>query len=191
MGIDFDRIAIDADYWDKVAPNGASHLINKSNFVKWVCGVEYFFKEGVSIVWRPSEAPWPLEEYKSHAFMTVVAKPTKPESSEWADGFPSFDEKCLALYSTANNTWHEARIVGRDSDMVIGRWLEGPKQGLLFEFVLQSSFKPIISQKQKDCDNIEEDLLGILPFCEYTDKQIEELAEILYSLGYRKPVAIK
>lgn len=49
------------------------------------------------------------------------------------------------------------------------------------------SFRPIRSPEEVEQEALKTDLLGILPFCEYTDKQIEEMAQILYVQGYRKP----
>jgi hypothetical protein len=78
MTIDLERLAVDADYWDEVAPEGASHLINEYYFVKWVDKIEYNFTNKLSLEWRSCRISWPLNQYTSHHFMTVLAKPHKP-----------------------------------------------------------------------------------------------------------------
>ena len=50
-------------------------------------------------------------------------------------------------------------------------------------------FRPIPTQAQLEREELTVDLLGILPFCEYDESQIKELAKILYTQGYRKPDA--
>lgn len=45
-------------------------------------------------------------------------------------------------------------------------------------------FEPVPSEQEE----LYEDLLGVLPFVEYDEKQIKEMAQILYTQGYRKPL---
>ena len=49
--------------------------------------------------------------------------------------------------------------------------------------------RTIRTQAEREVEVLQEDLLGILPFCEYTDDQISEMAKILHTQGYRKPDA--
>jgi hypothetical protein len=52
MTIDVDRLAVDADYWDEVAPDGASHFMHTEKFVKWVFGVEWVFYASSGREWK-------------------------------------------------------------------------------------------------------------------------------------------
>jgi hypothetical protein len=38
--VDMARLKVDAKYWDEVAPEGATHLIDGERFAKWVDGRE-------------------------------------------------------------------------------------------------------------------------------------------------------
>jgi hypothetical protein len=193
--IDIRRLSVDLDYWDKVAPNGASHFMYSEKFVKWVDGVEWVFYTSSDKAWKQAVLTWPLQKYTDNG-NEVVAKPSKPAAPEWdGEGLSPVGTECevnindieLSLVGTPDG-WRWCEILAHRDDCAIV-WI--PSCNVAAKVTNRRAFRPIRSQKQTDLDNIEEDLLGILPFCEYTDKQIEELAEILYSLGYRKPVAIK
>jgi hypothetical protein len=63
--------------------------------------------------------------------------------------WPPVGEDCLARYATYKTEWYKAKIVGKDSLSIVGRWLEGPKVSQLFEYTLQSSFRPIFNEAEK------------------------------------------
>ena len=48
-------------------------------------------------------------------------------------------------------------------------------------------FRPLRTQAEREKQALNEDLLGILPFCEYDGPDIKELTDILYAQGCRKP----
>jgi len=102
MTIDIERLAVDLDYWNAVAPEGATHLINKNNFAKWIDGikqdfVEYEFKANQ---WEPSNYNWSLEKYTKIKGFHVIAKPTKPAAPEWdGAGLPPVGCECEVIES--------------------------------------------------------------------------------------------
>jgi hypothetical protein len=88
MTIDLERLAVDADYWDEVAPEGATHFMYSEKFVKWVDGVELSFYVSSERKWKKSFCSWSLQQYIDCGDY-MIAKPTKPAAQEWdGEGLP-------------------------------------------------------------------------------------------------------
>jgi hypothetical protein len=99
MTIDLERLAVDADYWDEVAPEGATHFMYSEKFVKWVDGVEWAFYTSSDKAWKQATLTWPLQKYTDNG-NEVIAKPkSQPTdtqaaesgaqiSAEWVNGIP-------------------------------------------------------------------------------------------------------
>jgi hypothetical protein len=99
MTIDLERLAVDADYWDEVAPEGATHFMYSEKFVKWVDGVEWGFYVSSDKAWKKAMCSWSLQRYTDNG-NEVIAKPksqptdTQPAesvaqiSAEWENGIP-------------------------------------------------------------------------------------------------------
>jgi hypothetical protein len=79
MTIDLERLAVDADYWDEVAPEGATHFMYSEKFVKWVDGVEWAFYAFSDRVWKEAFCDWSLQDYINRGDGCVLAKPDAPE----------------------------------------------------------------------------------------------------------------
>jgi hypothetical protein len=146
MTIDLERLAVDLDYWDEVAPEGASHLLNHDCFVKWVDGKEYNFKYKVSVNWKLCNTPWPLERYKSYHFTPVT---DKPAAREWdGEGLPPVGIICDVWH--LKKTWRRAGIVAHVMSV------EGEKA--VWQLVdysewsgdLEDKFRPIRSQAERE-----------------------------------------
>jgi hypothetical protein len=80
MTIDLERLALDADYWDEVAPEGATHFMYSEKFVKWVDGVEWEFYAFSDRVWKEAFCNWSLQDYINRGDGCVTAKPAAPKS---------------------------------------------------------------------------------------------------------------
>jgi hypothetical protein len=78
MTIDLERLAVDADYWDEVAPEGATHFMYSEKFVKWVDGVELSFYVSSERKWKKSFCSWSLQQYIDCGNY-MIAKPDAPE----------------------------------------------------------------------------------------------------------------
>ena len=96
--IDIARLHVDAKYWDEVAPNDATHMIDEMRFVKWVGGEEWeiYFWEDEEKWGRPTKN-WSLNAYLGrYGDWDVVARPACPdESGEWnGEGYPPAGTKC-------------------------------------------------------------------------------------------------
>jgi hypothetical protein len=79
MTIDLERLAVDADYWDEVAPEGASHLIDDFTFTKWEYGEEFSWDIRHDTAWVADDPIYPLSKYLKECYRwKVLAKPTKP-----------------------------------------------------------------------------------------------------------------
>jgi hypothetical protein len=113
MTIDLERLAVDADYWDEVAPEGATHFMYSEKFVKWVDGVEWAFYTYSDKAWKQATLTWPLQKYTDNG-NEVVAKPkshptdTQPAesgaqiSAEWdGTGLPPVGCECKAVWLEA------------------------------------------------------------------------------------------
>jgi hypothetical protein len=148
MTIDLERLAVDADYWDEVAPEGATHFMYSEKFVKWVDGVEWAFYTSSDKAWKQATLTWPLQKYTDNG-NEVVAKPTKPAAQEWdGKGLPPVGIICDVWH--LKKTWRRAGIVA----YVIS--VEGEKA--VWQLVdysewggdLACNFRPIRSQAERD-----------------------------------------
>jgi hypothetical protein len=99
MTIDLERLAVDAGYWDEVAPEGASHFMYSEKFVKWVDGVEWAFYTSSDKAWKKSMCSWSLQRYTDNG-NEVIAKPSKPAAQEWdGEGLPPVGTECEVIES--------------------------------------------------------------------------------------------
>jgi hypothetical protein len=168
MTIDLERLAVDADYWDEVAPEGASHLIDKDKFVKWVDNVEWEFYAFSDRVWKKAFFDWSLQDYINGGDGCVTAKPAAPKShptdtqpaqsgaqisAEWdGEGLPPVGTECEAVHF---NSWAHVKIVAHV------RAIDGTKA--VFQLVgfhewnaygLPSKFRPTRSQAERERESI-------------------------------------
>jgi hypothetical protein len=79
MTIDLKRLAVDADYWNQVAPEGATHFMYSEKFVKWVDGVEWVFYASSERKWKKAMCSWSLQRYTDNGDL-VTPKPSAPKS---------------------------------------------------------------------------------------------------------------
>jgi hypothetical protein len=118
MTIDLERLALDADYWDEVAPEGATHFMYSEKFVKWVDGVEWGFYVSSDKAWKKAMCSWSLQRYTDNG-NEVVAKPSKPAAQEYdGTGLPPVGAECEVRHCGLQ-TWVKARVVGHDYDIAV------------------------------------------------------------------------
>jgi hypothetical protein len=126
MTIDLERLAVDAEYWDEVAPEGATHFMYSEKFVKWVDGVELSFYVSSERKWKKSFCSWSLQQYIDCGNY-MIAKPTKPAAQEW-DGtglppvgadktvFVPFMAMSLRASANTESTWS---VIAHHSGMAV------------------------------------------------------------------------
>jgi len=135
MTIDVERLAVDADYWDEVAPEGASHLIDNELFVKWIHGFEYQADiDNPDNGWQEADISWTIEKYKraesdgdfdildrptqraepkSHPTDTQPAESVAQISAEWdITGLPHAGCECEVEHY--RHGWVKAIVIGVD-----------------------------------------------------------------------------
>jgi hypothetical protein len=117
MTIDVDRLAVDADYWNEVAPEGATHFMHTEKFVKWVFGVEWVFYASSGREWKKTHCNWMLKQYlndgtfvlakpKSHPTDTQPAESGAQISAEWdGEGLPPVGTECEYQPDPVFNEW--------------------------------------------------------------------------------------
>lgn len=156
----------DPKWWDTVAPEGATHFFPPSG--DWYKDAERGLEcwaESLGL-WFPGGFPDRLED------RLAVERPAKPEPKDAPDLF----------YEALG--WAYAQCCA---------WLDDGKDprtedcGQLVHMA-ERDFG-IRTQAEREIEDLQHDLMGILPFCEYTDDQIKEMAKILHTQGYRKPNA--
>jgi hypothetical protein len=155
MTIDLERLAVDANYWDEVAPEGATHLLNHDCFVKWVDGKEYNFKYKVSVNWKLCNTPWPLERYKNYHFTPVTDKPAAREYD--GTGLPPVGAdqtvfvpfRALSLRASANteSTWS---VIAHHSGMAVVVINECGQGKLTVAILSEKECRPVVSQAERE-----------------------------------------
>jgi hypothetical protein len=96
MTIDLERLAVDADYWNEVAPEGATHFMHTEKFVKWVFGVEWVFYASSGREWKKTHCNWMLKQYLNDGTFVLA----KPAAQEWdGKGLPPVGTECEVIES--------------------------------------------------------------------------------------------
>jgi hypothetical protein len=116
MTIDLERLAVDADYWDEVAPEGATHFMYSEKFIKWVDNVEWEFYAFSDRVWKEAFCDWSLQDYINRGDGCVTAKPAAQEGG--GEGLPPVGTECEVRHCGLQ-TWVKARVVGHDYDIAV------------------------------------------------------------------------
>jgi hypothetical protein len=163
MTIDLERLAVDLDYWDEVAPEGATHFMYSEKFVKWVDGVEWGFYVSSDKAWKKAMCSWSLQRYTDNG-NKVITKPksqptdTQPAesgaqiSAEWVNGIPTAPWHGECTWGDKVK-WHECVILptGRIAMDSYGAW------NIRHTFELDKvSFRPIRSQAERERDELAE-----------------------------------
>jgi hypothetical protein len=148
MTIDLERLAVDADYWNEVAPEGATHFMHSEKFVKWVDGVEWGFYVSSDKAWKKAMCSWSLQRYTDNG-NEVITKPTNPAAQEYdGTGLPPVGTECEVIFLC--ETWERAKIVAHV------RTVHGTKavwQLICFDewgADTDESFRPIRSQAERE-----------------------------------------
>jgi hypothetical protein len=150
MNIDIDRLAVDADYWDEVAPEGATHFMYSEKFVKWVDGVEWGFYVSSDKAWKKAMCSWSLQRYTDNG-NEVITKPTNPAAPEWDNtGLPPVGWHGQCTWGLKVQ-WDECVILpGRE---IAKHELSGWRVSYIADY-REIQFRPIRSQAERDREEI-------------------------------------
>jgi hypothetical protein len=157
MTIDLERLAVDADYWDEVAPEGATHFMYSEKFVKWVDGVELSFYVSSERKWKKSFCSWSLQQYIDCGNY-MIAKPTKPAAQEWdgtglppvgADKTVFVPSMAMSLRASANteSTWS---VIAHHSGMAVVVINECGQGKLTVVILSEKECRPVVSQAERE-----------------------------------------
>lgn len=191
--IDLKLLAADREYWDSVAPEGAELYIPRQVYLwgRWEGEQEYFYDESER-EWLDALVSYSLSTWKDIDPSCIPRPPKKAQEVEWdGDELPPVGCKCEMIHPGIKDFgWQRVVIKAYFDDRVAIKsnpaiWENKGYSAILIDDDLE--FRPLRTKEQRLRDELEEDLQGILPFCEYNDEQIKELADILYAQGYRKP----
>jgi len=114
MSIDIERLKVDPDYWDEVAPLGSTHHW-------WPSGEWYQDCGDYALAWIFGKEEWvqaivPLRIVRPQA----IPRPTKPEPKEWdGEGLPPVGSICEA-YMMGKTIADKVLVMGYFDDLI---WL--------------------------------------------------------------------
>jgi hypothetical protein len=145
MTIDLERLKVDADYWNQVAPEGATHFMYSEKFVKWVDGVELSFYVSSERKWKKSFCSWSLQQYIDCGNY-MIAKPSKPAAQEWdGTGLPPVGTRVICL--TCSGWSANATIV---HVTITGIAIAEIDDGSVYHSSCAEKFCPIRSQAERE-----------------------------------------
>jgi hypothetical protein len=158
MSIDLERLAVDLDYWDEMAPEGATHFMYSEKFVKWVDGVELSFYVSSERKWKKSFCSWSLQQYIDCGNY-MIAKPTKPAAQEWdGKGLPPVGTRVICL--TCSGWSADATIV---HVTITGIAIAEMDDGSVYHSVCAEKFRPIRSQAERELEEFVSAVLKVAP----------------------------
>lgn len=169
-------------FWNEYAKPGATHYNPETK--------DWYRVEGdTALAWATVEGGWVPAAYWHERKHQCVARP----SSAWSgDGLPPAGIECMAAIRKAPTVWHKVRVIARDDDRVIFRWLDGDRIDCIGEFALPGSFKPLPTPAQLAEEKFKNEVDAIvydiaMHFGNPRAEQYIGLATKLHDLGYRKP----
>jgi hypothetical protein len=195
MTIDLKRLAVDADYWDEVAPEGASHLIDDVTFTKWEYGQEFSWNIRQNTAWVADDSSYSLSRYlKEGDRWKVLAKPIKPASpkSHPTDTQPTESGAQISAEWDGNIPpvgWHGECTWGRKCEwsecviLPVGKIAKHEFNGWFVRVIddyRAIDFRPIRSQADRDREEIINAADAVMA------RAMEEgqpMAEALYAAG--------
>jgi hypothetical protein len=154
MTIDLERLAVDADYWNQVAPEGATHFMHTEKFVKWVFGVEWVFYASSGREWKKTHCNWMLKQYLNDGTF-VLAKPAAQEYD--GTGLPPVGADqtvfvpfmAMSLRASANteSTWS---VIAHHSGMAVVVINECGQGKLTVAILSEKECRPVVSQAERE-----------------------------------------
>jgi hypothetical protein len=196
MTIDLERLAVDADYWDEVAPEGATHFMYSEKFVKWVDGVELSFYVSSERKWKKSFCSWSLQQYidcgdymiakpKSQPTDTQPAESGAQISAEWdGKGLPPVGWHGECTWGNKENS-HECVILPVLKIAINFYTSWSVDQISQLEGV---EFRPIRSQAWREYEELGRDIIDDLDALgiNLSAKKVEIFARSIIDKGYSK-----
>jgi hypothetical protein len=186
MTIDLERLAVDADYWDEVAPEGATHFMHTEKFVKWVFGVEWVFYASSGREWKKTHCNWMLKQYLNDGTF-VLAKPSKIAAPEWdGTGLPPVGCECKAVWLEApdggSREYEPVLVKGYFKSEVLQVWFCTQQGEDIVCRMNNCSFWTIRSHAERD----REDLAEVLGNCVKMRTTFGEMADVIIAAGWCK-----
>jgi hypothetical protein len=171
--IDQDRIGCDLAYWNKIAPEGATHLIDNDIFTKWIAGHEWQYST-LNKNWGRSCLSYSVEKYNESIAFDIVAKPTQT--------LPPLGVECE--YRNVGGAWLGRTCIPIAFHSNSGQcWLK-KKLFLCSEIYITSEheFRPLKSKEERDYEVLLEKLTDDL--MKYWTANTTQLAKLLLDKGW-------
>lgn len=109
----------------------------------------------------------------------------KKKPSWEGEGCPPVGTVCEILDTSYETNWEKAEILFVGESQVVYKIASGMGMGEYSQSKTLLRFQVLKTEKEKDIENMAEDLHGTLGL-EYNKGDCKELAQILYTQGYRK-----
>ena len=148
MSIDIERLRVDAEYWSEVAPDDATHMIDRHRFVKWESASEWQLSINEEDPrWVESGNPWSLKEYLRSSGWEIIARPV----IAWTGtGLPPVGTECEVVIGAQKP--RTVCFVGiKSSGSVVIETVDGELKSYHRSQVI---FRPIRTQAQREREEI-------------------------------------
>jgi hypothetical protein len=184
--LDLERLKVDREYWDSVAPKGAEALIDSNKWVKWDDQDELFMWDDTrGKGWDVSKTPFSKNDYESrYMFITTRPEPATEKSSEWeSQGLPPVGTVCEIQLTSGN--WVQCKILFTGKESIIFEDYLGNER---VEYAKPELFRPIRTEEDKAVDEmtraLEKAECDMPDGCDMTYNRW--LALCMIKAGYRK-----
>jgi hypothetical protein len=171
MKIDIERLKVDADYWNELAPEGSTHLCLRGDPMWYRSGA---FWSNYCKGWKESGSLIRQEI----SLDQMVKRPAKPAAPEWdGEGLPAVGTRVICL--TCSGWSANATIV---HVTITGIAIAEIDDGSVYHSSCAEKFRPIRSQAERE----REDLAEILGTCVNMRTTFGDMADIIIAAGWKK-----
>lgn len=146
MSIDIERLKNDREYWDSVAPEGATHYAKSGNW------------------WKLGENGWSLfksgrwVEIPSFPLLAIERPPEKLQAVEWdGTGLPPVGCECEVKAWAAS--WFTCAVLAHDGESVVCR-MGDDYPNSAYDGFTDAEFRPIRTKEQRERDDLIEVIRG-------------------------------
>ena len=111
-------------------------------------GAVYKAGGGFPVMFTYLADDWELAEVTREQYESALAA----SQPQWnGEGLPPAVCECEALFYSGRGEWYRAKIIGHDDGRVIGRWIEGPKEYEILDYISpHGAFRPIRSETEQN-----------------------------------------
>jgi hypothetical protein len=173
ININKERIGRDLAYWNKIAPEGATHLVDNRNFAKWIDGREWnYCREDQT--WERISISYSVEKYNESIAFNIVAKPNQT--------LPPLSVECE--FRNVGGTWRGRICVPIAFDSNSGHcWLKKDLSMCSAIYITsEHEFRPLKSKEERDYEVLLEKLTDDL--MKYWSANTTQLAKVLLEKGW-------